>query len=111
MTRTFIQTFEFEKMWKQLGLGDEELRRLELEILSNHKIGDVIQGTGKLRKMRFSFGNRGKSNSVRVCYVDFVVFDTVYLITAYAKNKKDNLTMAERNEIKKMISLLERNQG
>lgn len=107
MTRTFIQTNEFVKNWDRLGLDDNDLRRLELEILNNPKIGAVIQGTGKLRKMRFSFEKRGKSGSMRVCYVDFYIQETVYLITVYKKSDKVDLSQAERNEIKKMIMLLE----
>lgn len=107
MTKTFIQTFEFEKNWEQLGFKDEDLRRLELEILKNPRVGSVVRGTGKLRKMRFAFANEGKRGSVRVCYVDFVVQEAIYLITVYPKSEKDNLTKAERNEIKKMIRLLE----
>lgn len=107
MTRTFIQTAEFVKRWENLGFTDEDLRRLELEILKDPKVGKVIRGTGKLRKMRFAFTNEGKSGSTRICYVDFTVKRTVYLITVYSKNEKDNLTKAERNSIKKMIDILE----
>lgn len=109
MIRTFIQTSEFTKNWEKLGLQDDDLRRLELEILKNPQIGPVIQGTGKLRKMRFAFENRGKSGSIRVCYVDFVLSAVIYLITVYPKNEKDNLSKAERNAIKKMIEILEEN--
>ena len=58
--------------------------------------------------MRFAFENRGKSGSVRVCYVDFVVMETVYLITAYQKNEKENLSKEECNDIKKVIDVLEK---
>lgn len=108
MTKTFIQTSEFCKNWEKLGLGDEELRRLELELLVNPQAGVVMRGTGKLRKYRFAYGNKGKSGSVRICYVDFVVHDTIYLITAYSKNEKDNLSKSERNDIKKLIEILEK---
>ena len=97
MTRTFIQTTEFSKCWDSFGLDDDDLRRLEYEILTNPKAGPVIRGTGKLRKMRFSFEGRGKSRSTRVCYVDFP-----------EKKGKDNLTAAERSSIRKMIQILER---
>lgn len=107
MTRTFIQTAEFVKRWENLGFTDEDLRRLELEILKDPKVGKVIRGTGKLRKMRFAFTNEGKSGSTRICYVDFTVKRIVYLITVYSKNEKDNLTKAERNSIKTMIDILE----
>jgi len=108
MTRTFIQTEEFIKNWAHLGLDDDDLRKLELEIMKNPHVGDVIPGTGRLRKMRFPCRNMGKSGSVRVCYVDFVILDTIYLITAYSKNEKDNLSKAQCNEIRKMIDLLEK---
>ena len=71
----------------------------------------MIQGTGKLRKMRFAFENKGKSGSSRVCYVDFLIHETVYLITVDSKNEKDNLSKAERNEIKKFIDILEKRLG
>lgn len=108
MTRTFIQTDEFVKQWTKLGMLDEDLRRLELELLKNPQAGDVVRGTGGLRKIRFSFENKGKRSSSRVCYVDFVVYETIYLITAYSKNEKDNLTEAECNVIKKGIEALKK---
>jgi len=107
MTRTFIQTNEFLRQWKKLGFAEEELRQLELMIMHNPEIGVVMQGTGGLRKMRFAYEGRGKSGSTRVCYVDFAYYETVYLITAYAKNQKDNLSKEERNSIKKSIEFLE----
>jgi len=108
MTRTFIQTREFSKNWDRLGLNDEDLRRLERLLLENPQAGPVIPGTGKLRKVRFAINNMGKSGSTRVCYVDFLVLETIYLVTVYPKNKKDNLSMAECNAIKRMIEELEK---
>ena len=66
-----------------------------------------MRGTGGVRKMRFAFEKRGKSGSVRVIYVDFEVYEKIFLITAYPKNEKDNLTDSERAEIKQMIQTLE----
>lgn len=106
MTRTFIQTKEFSKNWDKLGFKDSDLRRLELELINASSVFPVIKGTGGLRKMRFSQENEGKSGGARVCYVDFVVEETIYLITVYSKGEKDNLSNAERNEIKKVIEVL-----
>jgi hypothetical protein len=66
-----------------------------------------MRGTGGLRKIRIAFEGRGKRGSGRVAYVDFTVFESIYFITAYPKNEKDNLSKAERNEIAKMIIRLE----
>ena len=97
----------FDKQWRAMGLDDNDLQALQIELLKDPQIGSVIQGTGKLRKMRFAFPNRGKSGSSRVLYVVFVLAETIYLIFAYPKNEKDNLTDEERNNIKKMIAKIE----
>ena len=88
MQRTFVMLPEFDRRWKDMGLNDDDLRRLENQILQDPEAGVLMQGTGGLRKIRFAFENRGKSGSSRVCYVDIVVKETVFFITAYAKNKK-----------------------
>ncbi len=106
MTRTFIMTPEFDRSWKNLGLTDDHLKELQEMLLLNPQTGKVIQGTGGLRKVRFALENRGKSGSIRVLYVDLVVHEKVYLITAYPKNEKDNLTNAEKVEVKKLIMQL-----
>ncbi|MBE5823010.1 MAG: type II toxin-antitoxin system RelE/ParE family toxin [Butyrivibrio sp.] len=111
MTRTFIQTNEFSRRWDEIGFDDEDLRMLENDIMSNPKKYPVIKGTGALRKARVAIENRGKSGGARVCYVDFVFAETIFLITVYEKKEKDNLSFQERVEIKKMIDTLEKNLG
>ena len=107
MTRTFVELPFFQKKWKALGLDDKDLKRLQEELIADPKVGDVMQGTGGIRKMRFAFEKRGKSGSVRIIYVDFEVYEKIFLITAYPKNEKENLSQAERNELKQMIHILE----
>lgn len=107
MTRTFIMTQEFDKNWKSMGLTDDDLKALQEELILNPTRGDLMQGTGGLRKLRIAFDGRGKSGSGRVCYVDFAVYNKIYLITAYPKNEKDNLSKAERNAIAAVIRQLE----
>lgn len=106
LTRVFVELPSFRNDWKSLGLTDADLRRLQEELLANPKIGSALQGTGGVRKMRFAFENRGKSGSVRVIYVDFEIREKLYLLTAYPKSEKDNLTKAERNELKKLVEIL-----
>ena len=107
MTRTFVELPIFRSRWKDMGLDDHDLKRLQEELLADPKVGAVMRGTGGVRKMRFAFEQKGKSGSVRVIYVDFEVYEKIFLITAYPKNEKDNLTDSERNEIKQMIHALE----
>ena len=108
MTRTFIQTNEFFKNWDSLGFDDEDLRLLELSILEDPDKYPIMKGTGGLRKARISLDRKGKSGGARVCFVDFIFVETIYLITVYGKNETDNLSKAERNLIKKMIDTLKK---
>lgn len=106
MTKTFIQTKEFSSNWDRLGFADSDLRRLEIELINHSALYPVIPGTGGLRKARFSHADSGKRSGVRICYVDFVIEETIYLITVYPKNEKDNLSKEECNEIKQLIQYL-----
>ena len=107
MKRSFIELTIFKSRWEALGRNEEDLMRLQIELLADPKAGDVMQGTGGVRKMRFAFEHRGKSGGVRVIYVDFEVYEKIYLLTAYTKNEKDDLTKKERSEIKQLIEVLE----
>ena len=107
MKRIFVELPSFMSDWKAMGLNDNDLRRLQEDLLLNPKIGTVMKGTGGVRKMRFAFEHRGKSGSIRVIYIDFEVYEKIYLLAAYTKNEKDNLTPAERNEIHGLVEVLE----
>lgn len=103
MKRTFIWMSAFEKAWKALGLGENERVELEEALLLNPKAGAVIEGSGGVRKMRFAFPGKGKSGSVRVIYVDVLVQEAIYMLYAYPKSVKENLTKKEVSELKKMV--------
>ena len=103
-----IQATVFLKEWKRLHFTDKDLRRLEYVLLQHPKLGNVIQGTGRLRKMRFPYEHRGKSGSVRICYVDFEEYERIYLFAVFAKNEQENLSSAECTILKKQIEQLEK---
>jgi hypothetical protein len=107
MTREFIILPEFDKAWRQLGLRDDELKSLQEFLCLHPDHGDIIPGTGGLRKLRWAIKGKGKSGGLRIAYVDFIIYEKIYLITAYKKGVKDNLSKSECNEIKKRITLLE----
>mgnify|MGYP004446269279 CR=1 FL=1 len=107
LSRIFVELPSFIARWKSLGLTDDDLLRLEIDLLSDPKIGAVMQGTGGVRKVRFAFENRGKSGSIRVIYIDFEVYEKIFLLTAYAKADQSSLTKKERNALKGLVELLE----
>lgn len=103
MKRTFYEMKHFTKKWNESGFTDDDLRSLQNMLLENPKAGPVMQGTGGLRKVRFAFPNSGKSGSVRVCYIDIEGVLEIHLIDVFAKNEKENLSKAERNQIRIVV--------
>lgn len=102
---SFLESSVFRNVWKAYGLTDEDLFELQLEIMARPKGCPVVKGTGGLRKIRFRpvGSGHGKSGSHRACYVYYEEFGLVLLVTAYPKNKEDDLSAAARKAIRKMI--------
>ena len=109
MIRTFIETRYFTKKWYGLGFTDDDMKELQDFLLENPKCGDVMKGTGGLQKVRFAFPHRGKSGSVRVCYIDREAKCEIHLIDVFAKDEKDNLSEKERHEIRKLVEFIKNN--
>ncbi|MBQ6735004.1 MAG: type II toxin-antitoxin system RelE/ParE family toxin [Lachnospiraceae bacterium] len=107
LLRGFIESPRFHKRWFFYGLSENDLLRLQLQLLEDPKAGSVIPGTGRLRKLRFAFPDRGKSGSVRVLYIDFEQQERIFLLNVFAKNEQENLTQEQRNNIKKSLLRLE----
>ena len=105
----FLQTHTFRANWQRLGLTDDDLRALENELRADPARYPVMRGTGGLRKIRIapdaSVG--GKSGGCRVCYAYFASYGLVYLFAAFAKSARSNLTVAERNEYRKLLTATE----
>lgn len=87
-------------------LSDAE-RRDVVDYLAIHpKAGDVMEGTGGVRKLRWGRGGRGKSGGVRVVYYFHSEAMPLYLLTLFAKNEQANLSKAERNELAGLVDIL-----
>jgi hypothetical protein len=106
---SFIQLLEFQKNWLRLGLSDSDLRALEKEIMKNPLKHKIVQGTGGLRTLRFSpkKWKRGKSGSTRVTFVFVRTESIVVLVKINAKNDQQSLSKKEKNEIEKILQLIE----
>lgn len=106
MRRSFVLTSGFEKSWADLGLGDDELRVLQILLINDPESGDVIQGTGGARKIRIPMEGRGKSGGGRVIYVDVVIRERIYLLLAYPKNVQADLTPEQKKLVRKIIQTI-----
>ena len=108
MRRAFVLLAEFERAWKAMGLGDDELEELQALLLNDPEAGDVIPGLSGARKVRIPMEGRGKSGGGRVIYVDVVVTERIYLITAYAKNVQTDLSPDEKKMFRKLVEYIKK---
>lgn len=72
----------------------------------NPGAGDLIEGTGGVRKLRWARDGRGKSGGVRVIYCLHSEAMPLYLLTMFAKNERANLSKAERNALANLVDVL-----
>ncbi len=75
-------------------------------LAAHPKAGDLMEGTGGVRKLRWGRGAQGKSGGVRVIYYLHSEAMPLYLLTLFAKNERANLSKAQRNALADMVELL-----
>jgi len=91
--------------------SETEMAEIVTMIAVNPDCGEVMQGTGGFRKVRVGRDGMGKRGGARVIYILRNELFPVFLITAYPKNAKDNLSKAERNALKARADEIFRSYG
>jgi hypothetical protein len=97
-----VETCVFTKQIRRL-LKDDEYRGLQEELVINPLSGAVIQGSGGLRKLRWAVEGRGKSGGIRVIYYYAASDERIFMLAAYAKGAKGDLTDKEVAALKKLV--------
>jgi hypothetical protein len=90
----------------QALLTIDEYEQAITEMASNPLKGDIIPGTGGVRKLRVAAGGKGKRGGARVIYFHFDEMHPIHAIAIFAKNEKADLTAKERIELKKLTESL-----
>lgn len=98
----FIETPVFTKRLSTL-LDDDSYADFQRELAMRPDIGDIIEGTGGLRKVRVASKGQGKRGGSRVIYYHFVSASHIALLMIYPKNEKDDLSSDERKALKRII--------
>ena len=108
--QTIVELPEFIR--KSEGLLKASERQSIINYLALHPVaGDLMQGTGGIRKLRWSAQGKGKSGGVRVIYYYHNEGMPLFLLTVFGKGEKANLSKSERNELAKLTSLLVKHYG
>ena len=104
MKALFVELPAFER-YRQEYLSDEAYRGLQNELLKAPEAGDVIMGTGGLRKIRHGDPQRGKGKrgGLRVIYFWWESQRQFWLFTLYDKSEMDDLSPKDRAALKAML--------
>lgn len=104
MKALFVELPAFSK-YRSDYLGDDGFRGLQQSMLKNPEAGDVIEGTGGLRKLRHGDPRRGKGKrgGLRVIYYWWDGGRQFWLFTLYDKDEMDNLSSDEKKLLKAML--------
>ncbi|MBU0937625.1 MAG: type II toxin-antitoxin system RelE/ParE family toxin [Gammaproteobacteria bacterium] len=98
----FIETPTFTRRVKEL-IDDDAYTAFQSALMLNPSAGDVIEGTGGIRKIRIAAKGHGKQGGARVIYYHFVSMSQIVLLMIYPKNEQHDLTGDERKTLKAAI--------
>lgn len=104
---TLVELPEFQKRATDL-LNDDQLNELKTFLAFNPKAGDLIQGTGGVRKLRWAIGAQGKRGGARVIYYFQDLRYPILLLTLFSKNVKVDLTQAQQNELRNFVEIIKK---
>lgn len=99
---TVVETLLFQRQWP-LYWTEEERGDFAAYIAEHPTAGDVVPGSGGIRKVRWGRAGSGKSGGVRVIYFTRMAEGEIVLLTLYAKSKTDNLTGPQLKEIRRAL--------
>jgi len=105
MLITVDELGEYQRRAEKL-LVESERHDIVNYVAAFPKAGDLIKGTGGVRKLRWRRGGKGKSGGVRVIYYFHSQRMPLYLLTVFAKNERADLSQAERNELALLVDTL-----
>lgn len=101
--QTFIETRLFSRLVQQY-LTDDEYANLQQFLAQWPTAGDVIPGSGGVRKLRWRVDGRGKRGGLRVIYFVRIAEGQVWMLTLYAKNVAENIPVNVLRQIKEEIN-------
>ena len=105
MLVTIVELPEFHKR-AQKTFTKNEFDELLYFLSNNPKSGDLIQGSGGIRKLRWRAKGKGKSGGSRIIYFYYDENIPLFLLTLFTKNEKVNLSNSEKKVLVRMTKTL-----
>jgi mRNA-degrading endonuclease RelE of RelBE toxin-antitoxin system len=98
----FVETPAFTRALLSL-LSDDEYRALQLALMLRPDAGDLIPGSGGLRKLRWGLQGKGKRGGTRLIYYWQRGGEVIYMLFIYAKSRQEDLTPEQLKTLSKLV--------
>ncbi len=99
---SFIETRLFTRLVQEY-LADDEYRELQRVLMESPELGDIIPGSGGVRKIRWRAPGRGKRGGYRVIYYAKIAQGIIWMLTMYPKNVTENIPTHVLRQIRKEV--------
>lgn len=101
----YMEIYETNIFTKQINelISAEEYRQLQSVLVINPLAGALIKNSGGLRKIRWRISGKGKSGGIRVIYYYVTSDNKIFMLIAYEKSKKDDLTQKQLASLRKLV--------
>ena len=109
--QTVIETESYLRAAKDAKMSEDEMASAVELVATDPESGDVMQGTGGVRKARLAGRGKGKSGGYRVVWYYGGGDIPVFLLTVFGKGEKANLTQGERNALRSLTATLRESLG
>ena len=115
MKRLLVQvrkfTYTLDTLIENNKLSRADYDDFEKRIVANPEEGDVIPGTGGLRKTRIKSSSKGKSGGFRICYLDCKESEKIFLLLIYGKGEMDNISQKEKVILKHLVEIIKNEES
>ena len=98
-----VETTIFTRLIREL-LSDDDYKKFQLALVNRPDMGDLIKGSGGLRKVRWSLPSGGKRGGIRVIYYWAVDDEQLRMPYVYPKGERENLSSEQLNQLRKIVS-------
>lgn len=98
----FIESHGFTKRMPDY-LSEDEFLALQLYLVDYPDTGEIVRGSGGVRKMRWAMSGKGKRGGLRIIYYWKQSESEIWLLTLYAKNEAETIPAHTLRQIAKEI--------
>ena len=102
-------TRTYERAVRKL-MSEADRQKMEAAIVADPGRAPLLRGTRGIRKLHWAGSGRGKRGGIRTIYFHHAGPEAIYMLTAYAKADRDDLTPADRKTMSRLVAAIKKEE-